>query len=75
MGFWVKVYPNRIEYKTPAGVKSIPIMQVASIEQAMAGVLKITIETTGGQQIVIPTSKKKELTNAIYDAQAKLSSS
>lgn len=69
LGFWIRVYKNRIEFKNNVGKKSIPISQVASVDQAMLGVLKITIETTGGKKYKIPTLHKKEVAAAIYNAQ------
>ncbi len=71
LGFWIKVYPNRVEFKNSVGTKSIPMGQIASVQLAMAMMMKITIETTGGQKYPIPTTKKKEVQQAIYDAQAK----
>jgi hypothetical protein len=70
MGFWIKVYNNRVEFKSGVGSESIPINQIASVQIAMMGVMKITLETTGGKKYSIPTSKKKEIQQAIYDAQS-----
>ena len=39
----------------------------------MMGIWKITLETTGGKKYAVPTSKKKEVQKAIYDAQAHFS--
>ncbi len=72
MGFWIKVYPNRVDFKSGVGSQSIPINQVASVQLAMMGIMQITLETTGGQKYSIPTTKKKEVQQAIYDAQARL---
>lgn len=67
---WSKVYPNRIELKHGVGVKSIPIAQVASVGLARMGVNMVTIETTGGKRYKVNTRHKKELRDAIYQAQA-----
>lgn len=65
-GSKVIVYPNRVEWTFPGnGTKSIPISQIASVSSAMMGVLKVTIETTGGQRFHIATHKKRELVDAI----------
>lgn len=71
MGFWIKVYPDRVDFKAGAGSESIPINQIASVHQAMMGIMKVTIETTGGKKYNVPTSKKKEVHRAIYDAKSK----
>jgi hypothetical protein len=72
LGFWVKVYNNRVEFKSGVGSKSIPINEIASIQVPMMGMWNITLETTGGKKYSIPTNKKKEVQKAIYDAQASL---
>ncbi|MCL6591936.1 MAG: SHOCT domain-containing protein [Firmicutes bacterium] len=69
MGFWIKVFPTRVEFKAGAGSQNIPINQVASIQIGMMGLMQIIIESTGGQKYTIPTSKKKEVKDAIYAAQ------
>ena len=71
MGFWIKVYSNRVEFKSGVGSQNVPINQVASIELAMMGYYQITIETTGGKKYKIPCAKKKEVKEAIYKAQSK----
>lgn len=68
MGFWIKVYPSRVQFKAGAGSEMIPIHQIASIHEAMWGVKKIIIETTGGKKYNIPTGNKKEVIQAIYNA-------
>lgn len=73
LGFWIKVYPNRVEFKAGVGSQSIPITQIASVQLGMMGIAQITLESTGGQKYVINTMKKKEVQQAIYDAQAKSS--
>jgi len=69
MGFWIKVYPNRVEFKAGAGSQNVPINQVASIQLGMMGYMQITIETTGGKKYKIPCHKKNEVKEAIYNAQ------
>src|SRR6266545_3935742 len=66
LGFWVKVFPNRVEFKAGPGMQSIPISQIASIQLGMMGVWQIILETTGGMKFKIPTHKKKEVKEAIY---------
>lgn len=73
VGFWIKVFLNRVEFKAGVGSQSIPINQIASVQLPMMGIWKITLETTGGKKYAVPTSKKKEIQKAIYDAQAKFS--
>ncbi len=72
-GFWIKVFPNRIEFKAGVGSQSIPINQIASVQLPMMGIWKITLETTGGKKYAVPTSKKKEVQKAIYEAQSQFS--
>jgi membrane protease subunit (stomatin/prohibitin family) len=72
MGFWIKVYPNRVDFKSGVGSQSIPINQIASVQIAMMGIFQVTLETSGGMKYSIPTRKKKEIQQAIYDAQARL---
>lgn len=70
MGFWIKVYPDRIDFKSGAGRQSVPITQIASIKQSLIGFMRITIETTGGKKYKIPTLHKQAVQDAIYEAQA-----
>ncbi len=72
MGFWIKVYHNRVDCKSGLGSQSIPINQIASVQIARMGVFQVTLETSGGKKYSIPTNKKKEVQQAIYDAQARL---
>lgn len=72
MGFWIKVFPNRVEFKAGAGTQNVPITQIASIQLGMLGLMQIIIETTGGKKYKIPTHKKKEVKEAIYKAQEQL---
>jgi hypothetical protein len=53
--------------------QSIPINQIASVQLAMMGVMKIALETTEGKKYQIPTHKKKEIQQAIYNAQSHFS--
>ncbi len=70
LGTSIKVFPKYVEFNIlGTGSKSILINQIASISLPMWGVMKITIETTGGQKYTIPTHKKKEVRDAIYQAQ------
>jgi hypothetical protein len=69
MGLWIKVFPNRVEFKAGAGTQNIPINQIASIQLGMIGLGQIIIETTGGIKYRVPCSKKKEVKDAIYQAQ------
>lgn len=69
MIFWIRVYPNRVEFKNDIGKRSIPMGQIASVDQSMVGVLSITLETTGGNRYIIPTNQKKAVIEAIYKAQ------
>ena len=59
MGFWIKVYPNRVDFKSGVGSQSIPINQIASVQIAMMGIFQVTLETSGGMKYAIPTRKKK----------------
>ena len=70
LGFWIKVFPNRVEFKAGVGQQSIPINQIASVQLGMMGLWEIVLETTGGKKYKIPTHKKKEVQKAIYDAQS-----
>ena len=72
MGFWIKVYPTRVDFKTTYGSQSVPLNQVASVEAGM----QFSLVTTGGKKYIIPvpTGKKKEVQRAIIDAQAHLTS-
>ena len=70
MGFWIKVYPTRVDFKTTYGSQSVPLNQVASVEAGM----QFSLVTTGGKKytIPVPIGKKKEVQRAIIDAQARL---
>ena len=74
LGSWVKVYSNRVDFSSYVGFgsESVPINQIASVRTSTMGIMKITIETTGGKKYTLPTHKKQEVKQAIYDAQAAL---
>lgn len=74
LGFWIRVFPNRVEFKSGPGSQNIPITQIASIQVGMVGLMQIIIETTGGKKYKIPTLKKKEAKDAIYAAQSAFTS-
>lgn len=69
LGFWIKVFSNRVEFKSGAGTQNIPINQIASIQLGMMGHMQVTLETSGGKKYTIPCLKKKEIKEAIYKAQ------
>ncbi len=71
LGFWIKVYPTRVDFKSGAGIHSIPINQIASIQLGMMGVLGVTLVSITGEKYSIPTTKKKEVQQAIYDTKAR----
>jgi len=73
LGFWIRVYANRVEFKSNVGRQSIPINQIASVQLGMFGFMKITIESTGGKKYSIPCIKKREVQEAIYEAQSSTS--
>jgi hypothetical protein len=73
-GFWIRVYPSRVEFKAGAGSENIPINQIASIHMGMVGLMQVIIETTGGKKYKVPTRKKKEVKDAIYASQSALNS-
>jgi hypothetical protein len=71
IGFYIRIYPNRVEFRAAPGRQSIPLAQIASVQLGMMGIWQITLETTGGQKYSIPTKHKKEVQQAIYNAQAR----
>ena len=73
MGFWIKVYSTRVDFKTTYGSQSVPLSQIASVEAGM----QFSLVTTGGKNYAIPVAigKKKEVQRAIINAQARLTSS
>ncbi|HEX7017423.1 MAG TPA: SHOCT domain-containing protein [Patescibacteria group bacterium] len=75
MGSNIKVFPNKLVFKMMGIEQSIPIGQIASVELGMPMLWQIVVETTGGKKYKIPTRKKKEVQQAIYDAQASVGAS
>lgn len=74
LGNWVEVYGNRVEFgmlNKILGYKTIILNQIASVESGMMGHFKVIIETTGGKKYNIPTNKKNELKEAIYNAMSR----
>ncbi len=71
MGFYIKVYPDHIEFKNSHGSQVAHLSQITSVQAGMPLFMGITI-TINGQSQMIPTSKKKEVERAILDAQAQL---
>jgi hypothetical protein len=76
--FQIKVLPHYINYKPFffSGETSIPLEQIASVQRGMAGVQKITIETTGGKKVemVVRLRDKEKLYNTILSAKSQLRS-
>lgn len=70
MGSTVVVYDNRLEWKMLLKKQSIPINQIASVDTTIPMYMGVVIETAGGKKYKIPVSQKKELEDAIYEAQA-----
>lgn len=71
LGFWIRVYLNRVEFKSGVGSQSIPINQIASVQLGMMGLMSIVLETSGGKKYKIPCIKKQEVQQAIYNAQSR----
>jgi hypothetical protein len=69
LGFWIKVFPSRVDFKSGPGEQSIPINQISSVQLGMVGYMQIVLETAGGKKYRIPCLKKKEVQEAIYKAQ------
>ncbi|HWA52333.1 MAG TPA: SHOCT domain-containing protein [Patescibacteria group bacterium] len=69
MGFWIKVYPTRVEFKSGPGMETVAINQIASVQLGMFMYMQIIIETTGGRKYKIPCGDKEGVRNAIYAAQ------
>ena len=68
MGFYARVYSNRLEFKNGAKHESIPLNQIAGVELGIIGKDTVIVETTGGAKYTIVSPKKKELREAIYNA-------
>jgi hypothetical protein len=71
LGFWIKVYPHRVDFRSATGVQSVPINQIASVELGTLGILQVTLVSIIGEKFSIPTTKKKEVQQAVQDAQAR----
>jgi hypothetical protein len=70
MGFYIRVYPDHIEFKNAQGSQVAHLSQITSVQTGIPLFMGITI-TINGQSQMIPTSKKKEVERAILDAQAR----
>lgn len=72
LGWWVKVYATRVDFKTTYGSQSVPLNQIASVYVGY----QFSLVTTGGRNYTIPVAigKKKKLQQAIMAAQASLTS-
>lgn len=70
LGSKVEVYSDRLVYKMFFTQKTIPLDQIASVDQGISGVAGIKIETTGGKKIGIPvgSGSKQKLEEAIFQA-------
>lgn len=75
IGFYVRVYPDRVDFKAKAGKQSIGLNQIASIETGMVGMWQIVIETSGGQKYKVPCRQKEETKKAIFSAKTAASQS
>jgi len=69
-GSRVSVFPTHVEWKMLGQSKVIPLNSISSVEHGID--FALTITTTGGDTIKIPTKKKKELQAAILQAMAGL---
>lgn len=69
LGFWIKVYPTRVEFKNGPGMETVAINQIASVQLGMFMYLQVIIETTGGRKYKIPCGDKEGVRDAIYQAQ------
>lgn len=68
MGFWVKLYKNRIEFKHGVKIESVPLNQIASVQLGTLGQMTVIVETSGGGKYTITAKDKKGLRQAIYNA-------
>lgn len=72
LGVWIRITEDYVEFKRGSlGTTRIMLDQIAGVSTSMAGVMKITIETTGGNKYAIATNKKASIRDAIYKAMAK----
>jgi len=74
MGFYIRVYPDHLEFKSAKGSQVVHLSQVTSVQPGTPLLMGINIFINGQPQLV-PTSKKKEVERAILDAQAKMMTS
>ena len=54
LGFRTRVFPDRISYRPLLGEKSIPISQIATVDDPLPGLQQVKIETAGGKVHSIP---------------------
>jgi len=73
MGIWINIYPDRVEFLSGASTESVALNQISSVDQGSFGFYKVTIFTTSGRKYTIATGKKKEVREAILEAQSKFS--
>jgi thermostable 8-oxoguanine DNA glycosylase len=71
MSFWIKVFAHHVEFKSGSGIHSIPFNQIASIEPGRLGMMGVKLVTVTGEKHMIPTSKKKEVQQAMNDVKAR----
>lgn len=69
LGFRAAVFPNRVTYGHLflTGTKSIPISQIATVDDPFPGVQEVKIETTGGKvhSIVVRLRDKQTFINTV----------
>lgn len=68
LGFYLKVYADRIEFKDAKGKHTVFIHQITSVSLPFLGGRSIDIETTGGEKYNIIAKKKKDAFEAIKQA-------
>jgi len=72
LGLWINVYPDRVEFISGGtGTQSVSLNQISGVEEGSFGYAKVTIFTTSGHKYVVPTGKKREVREAILEAQSK----
>jgi hypothetical protein len=71
MGFYIKVFYDRVEFRSSQGVQSIPMSKLAGVQVASMLIMQITIQTTDGRAYPVPTMKKQEAQQAILQAYAR----
>ncbi len=70
LGFYIKVFSDRVDFRSGKGVQSVLMSQLAGVQIATMGIWQITIQTKDGQTYPVPTMKKKEAQQAILQAYA-----